>query len=181
MSSKNGSTRLQKDVDRIYPLYQGHYVPHARVSERNEIVNPITGEISNPPSMTKQEFVKQCDINNIIKEFSLTGQISHINAQAAQGRFLDLPDNIDFQQSVHLVQHAQAAFAALPAAIRNRFHGNPAEFLAFVQDPANAAELIELGIRERPPRNTTPTGADQVPASPPAPGGSEQNPGGQAS
>lgn len=163
-----------------FPTYQGHYVPHRRVSEDNSIVNHITGEISHPPSMTKQEFVRQCDINNIIKEFSLTGQISHINAQAAQGRFMDLPDEIDFQSSIHLVQRAQEAFQALPSAIRNRFHGNPAEFLAFCQDPANAAELIELGIREKPPRPTTPTGADQVPASPPASGGSEQKPADQA-
>lgn len=173
MSSKNGSSPT-------YPRYQGHYVPHRRVSENGGIVNPVTGEITFPPSMTKQEFVKQSDINNIIKEFTLTGQISHINAQAAQGRFLDLPDQLDFQQSIHLVQHAQEAFQALPAAIRNRFHGNPAEFLAFCQDPKNADELIELGIRERPPRTTTPTGADQVPAPGPAPGGSEQKPGDQA-
>lgn len=155
------------------PRYQGHYVPHPRRSEDGRIVNPITGEISYPPSMTKQEFVHQCDINNIIKEFSLTGQIHHLNAQAAQGRFMDLPDTFDFQEAIHEVQRAQEAFQALPSAIRNRFHGNPAEFLAFVQDPANADELIELGIRQRPPRPTPPTGADQVPGPAPAPGGSE--------
>lgn len=162
-----------------YPRYQGHYVPHEPVREDGRIVNPVTGEISYPPSMTKQEFVHQCDINNIIKEFSLTGQISHINAQAAQGRFMDLPEQLDFQTSIHIVQQAQEAFAALPSAIRNRFHGNPAEFLAFVQDPANAAELIELGIRERPPRQAE--GANPEPAPPPPPGGSEQKPSGQAS
>lgn len=152
----------------------GHHIPHKRVTFDNALVNPVTGEVTYPPSMTKQEFVRQCDINNIIKEFSLTGQINHISAKAAQGAFLDLPDSSDYQEHLHALKSASEAFQALPAALRNRFHGDPAEFLAFVQDPANAAELIELGIRERPPRQAE--GADQVPASTPAPGGSESTP-----
>lgn len=153
-----------------HPLY-GFWQPHKPVRFNNEIVNPITGEIFHPPSMTKQEFKRQCDINNIIKEFSLTGQISHISAKAATGAFLDLPDSMDYQDHLHQVMRAGEAFAALPATIRNRFHGDPAEFLAFVQDPANAQELIDLGIRQRPPR--TAEGADSVPPAPPAPGGSQ--------
>lgn len=146
----------------------GFYQPHKRVTFNNELVNPVTGEVSHPPSMTKQEFAKQCDINNIIKEFSLTGQINHINAAAAQGAFLDLPDSVDYQEHLHTIMAAEAAFAALPAKMRDRFQGDPATFLAFVQDPKNADELIELGIRERPPRTN--------PSSPPAPSAPDQAP-----
>lgn len=142
----------------------GFYQPHKRVSYANELVNPATGEITYPPSMTKQEFKKQCDINNIIKEFSLTGQISHINAAAAQGAFLDLPDSVDYQDHLHTIMRAEEAFAALPAKIRDRFQGDPAIFLAFVQDPKNAEELITLGIREAPPRQVV-----SAPAPEPAP------------
>lgn len=156
-----------------YPKYQGHYVPHPRRIEEGAIVNPITGEISYPPSMTKQEFVKSCDINNIIREYSITGQINHINAQAAQGRYMDLPDTLDFQQSLHLVKQAQESFASLPSAIRNRFHGNPAEFLAFVADPANQEEAIKLGIVKKPePAAPPPQAPSTPPATPPASEGS---------
>lgn len=150
---------------RIY----GHWLPHKRITFDNLALDKKTGELVSMPSMTKQAFKAQCDINNIIKEFSLTGQISHINAQAAQGRFMDLPDELDYQTSLHTVKAAAEAFQALPAAIRNRFHGDPAEFMAFCANPANADELIELGIRERPPR-AAPTPA---PAPAPTPGGSE--------
>lgn len=173
MSIKNGSARLPISVDNIPHRIYGHYLPHKRITYDNEVIDPKTGELVKLPSMTKQEFVKQCDINNIIKEFSLTGQINHINAQAAQGRFLDLPDDLDFQSSLHTVKAAQDAFQALPAAIRNRFHGDPAEFMAFCGNPSNAAELIELGIRERPPRKDPAKAPTPEPASTPAPGGSQ--------
>lgn len=143
---------------------RGFYQPHDRVTYGNELVNPVTGEITYPPSMTKQEFKKQCDINNIIKEFTLTGQIQHINAAAAQGAYLDLPDSVDYQDHLHAIMRAEDAFASLPAQIRDRFQGDPAKFLAFVQDPANADELIKLGIREAPPREPA-----QAPAPEPAP------------
>lgn len=141
----------------------GFYQPHKRVQFKNEVVDPITGAITNPPSMTKQEFASQCDINNIIKEFSLTGQISHINAAAKQGAFINLPDSVDYQEHLHAIKAAGDAFNALPAKIRDRFQGDPANFLAFVEDPANAEELVELGIRERPRAQA------QAPASEPAP------------
>lgn len=172
MSRKNGDQA--PSVTTPHPIF-GFYQPHKPVRFNNEIVNPVTGEISYPPSMTKQEFVRQCDINNIIKEFTLTGQVNHIAAKAAQGVFMDLPDSVDYQDHLNAMIRAQEAFQALPAAIRNRFHGNPAEFLAFCEDPANGDELIKLGLRQPPPRATAAGeagGANPEPAPGPAPGGS---------
>lgn len=153
----------------------GFYRPHRRVSFDGSITNPATGEITYPPARTKQEFVKQCDINNIIKEFTLTGQVNHISAKAMQGAFLDLPDSIDFQQSMNTVIEANKAFMALPALMRDRFHNEPSEFLAFVSDPKNADELVKLGIRTPPPRLAAeaPQGAPtSAPATPATSGGS---------
>lgn len=156
-------TNASDEPHTLYDLF----LPHKPVRWRNEIVNPVTGEISEPPSRTKQEFTHQCDINNIIKEFSLTGQINHISAAAQRGAFLDLPDSVDYQDHLNTLLRAQESFAALPAAIRNRFHGDPAEFLAFVSDPRNAEELYTLGIRERP--RQAPTEPATPPAAPAAP------------
>lgn len=173
MSNKSEPTRLHISGDK-YPLkLLGFYTPHAPVSFDNMVMDPKTGELVYLPSMTKQEFKDQCDINKIIKEFSITGQITHISAKAAQGAFIDLPADLDYQNSLNTIISAENAFMALPAKIRDRFGNDPAEFLTFVADPANANELIELGIRERP---RPPTAAPSpTPAPGPAPGGSEQN------
>lgn len=163
-----------KQPEAAAPIW-GHYRPHPRVVHPDgSRIDPTTGEVIRLPSRTKQEFVKQCDINNIIKEFSITGQWNHVSAKAAQGAFLDLPDAYDFQSSMNTVIHAQQAFMSLPAAVRDRFHNEPGEFLAFVSDPANADELVKLGIRNPLPRpQAAPTAAA---ASTTPPGGSESTP-----
>jgi len=141
------------------------YRPHARVTEDGEIVNHITGEVSRPPSMTKQEFAKECDINNIIKAFSITGQFNHISAKAASGAFIDLPDKIDLQTSLSIIEEANAAFGSLPAHVRDRFHNDPANFLEFSYKLENLPEMRKMGLApEAPPE---PPKAPE-PASPPS-------------
>lgn len=144
--------------------------PHKRVQFKNELVHPVTGEISNPPSRTKQSFVAECDINNIIKQFRSTGVVNHISANAAKGRYLDLPDELDFQTSLNTVLAAEQAFASLPSKIRTRFENDPRQFLEFLTDPANAEELVALGFA-----TATPTAAPAptpAPNPPPEPEGS---------
>lgn len=127
------------------PVYD-FYKPHARVRYTGELVNPATGEVFTPIRRVKQSFIAECDINNIIKQFGQTGQFKHINARAAQGAYLDLPDSIDFQQSLQIIKDGENAFASLPAKTRDRFGNDPASFLAFMADPQNAAEAIKLGL-----------------------------------
>ena len=129
------------------------YRPHKRVTANNLKLDLRTGELVELPSMTKQEFVAECDINNIIKQYSTSGVIRHISERAATGQYLDLPDNIDFQESLNMVHQAQSAFATLPSSVRSRFQNDPAEFLAFMADPANQDEIIKLGLAtdSRPP------------------------------
>lgn len=128
------------------PTINGHYRPHKRMQERGEILNHVTGELFQPPSLTKQEFQRECDINNIIKHFGTTGMFNHVNARAAQGAYQDLPDAVDFQESLHTIKAAEDAFMTLPAKVRDRFGQDPAEFLAFMADPANLEEIRKLGL-----------------------------------
>lgn len=128
------------------PKKLGHYRPHRRIQEHGEIVNPHTGDITIPPSMTKQEFVRESDINNIIKHFSPRHMAVMTQQVAATGRFEDLPDSVDYQDSLHLVEQAKASFMTLPSKVRDRFGHDPAEFLAFITNPANEKEARELGM-----------------------------------
>lgn len=126
------------------------YRPHQRVYAPVGIekYDLKTGEvkIEIEPSRTKQSFVEECDINNILKQYQKTGQIRHITAQAEKGQYVDLPEPIDFQESLNTVMRAEEAFATLPAKLRNRFGNDPSEFLEFMGDPANQDEIIKLGL-----------------------------------
>lgn len=126
------------------------YRPHKRVQEDGSIFNRFTGEYEFPPSRTKQSHLAECDINNIIKQFSVSGQIAHINAKAALGAYVDLPDELDFQFAQNTVIEAEKAFMTLPAKVRERFHNEPAEFLEFMGNEANREEAINLGLVPRP-------------------------------
>ncbi|WNK13452.1 MAG: internal scaffolding protein [Microvirus sp.] len=118
-----------------------------------ELLNPRTGEFYRPVDRTKQSFVAECDINNILKQFKATGMLTHVSAKAAQGQYIDLPDDSDFQSALHTVKQGADAFASLPSKLRTRFENDPAKFLEFMADPKNQDEAIALGLAtdNRPP------------------------------
>lgn len=143
------------------------YREHARVQEAGELVNPVTGQVTRPPSMTKQEFVRECDINNVLKQFSATGMLRHVSARAHEGTFVDLPDPEDFQESLHQVEQARQAFASLPSKLRAEFAEEPMRFLQFVSDPANLPRMRELGLAKPEPPPPAPMKVEVV--NPPEP------------
>lgn len=148
------------------------YRPHSRVTApTGEYIVPGTGEvIPAPPSRTKQEFKDQCDINNIIKSFKLTGQINHVAANAAKGRYENLPDEVDFQTSLNTIRTASMAFESLPSKLRDRFGNDPTAFLEFISDPENLDEATRLGLIKKPepaPVATAGSGGTPPPPAPP--------------
>lgn len=117
--------------------------------------------------VTKQSFKAECDINNILKQYSRTGVINHV--QSARPTYTDLPDAIDYQQSLHTLMEADQAFAGLPAAVRNRFDNSPAAFLEALSDPAQEAYLREVGVFRAPePVQTVPDPVRPPPTAPDA-------------
>lgn len=108
--------------------------------------DPKTGEVYE--SMTRQSEMEACDLHNILRQFSQQGFDELVRQNAARGQYADLPDELDYQESLNLVMAAQASFATLPSQVRERFGNNPGAFLEFVSNPANAEELIRLGIAQ---------------------------------
>lgn len=143
------------------------YVPHERVQYTGELYDENTGEYFIPERRVKQSFKDECDINNIIKSYSQTGQIRHINAKAAQGTYEDLPEPMDLQEALNTVRDANTAFASLPSQVRDRFQNDPGQFLAFMQDPANQDEMIRLGLATRRPESGGGNGGTPPPPAPP--------------
>lgn len=100
-----------------------------------------------PEGRTKQSFKDECDINNIMRRFELTGEISHLGARTPI--FGDFPD-MDFAQAMAVVTMARERFSELPAAVRDRFANDPGRLLAFLEDPSNREEAVKLGLVQAP-------------------------------
>lgn len=102
--------------------------------------------INDQPSKTQQQFKDQVDINNIMKKFRNTGEITHLNRKA--GVYLDSTTLPSYQDALQAVINAHDAFSTLSSDIRKRFQNDPAEMIKFLDDPKNNEEAVKLGLKE---------------------------------
>lgn len=143
------------------------YRPHKRVTFDNEYIDPVTGEVAKMPSMTKQEFKYESDINNVIKQFKPHHMRELLNQVLASGKFEDLPDVVDYQEALHMTAEAERTFMSIPSKVRERFGHDPAIFMAFAQDPKNQDELRTLGLAPPLPPPAPPVEVKIVPGDDP--------------
>jgi len=95
------------------------------------------------PSMTKQAFKNDCDINNIMAKYQKKGVVEHFNTN--QARYGFAPSS-DYRESIELVREAEQLFAGLPSKLRRKFKESPQEFLTFCENPDNRSEMAFLGL-----------------------------------
>jgi len=121
---------------------------------------------------TKQSMKDECDINKIMAKYQRTGLIAHAQQHGGEYGFAD---SATFHEAMNVVSKANSMFAELPSTVRERFNGDPAQFLDFVQNPANENEMRSLGILQgdagapSPDGDVTPGGASDAPADDDAP------------
>lgn len=121
---------------------------------------PIGGGVSR----TDQSFGEQCDINNIIKRFTITGELPPSNGN---GYFADvtlIPE--DLMAAKARVEETQRQFMKLPSGLRNRFNNSYISLLQFLEDPANVDEAVSLGLFVRKAAEPEPGAPDS--GSPPS-------------
>lgn len=142
---------------------------HIKIQE-----HPLPAEVEGGKTgRTKQSFKDECDINNIMRRFEKTGQITHLNKNAQQyGDFSEVPE---FQEAHHIVMRTAEQFQALPARVRDRFANSPENFLKFVNDPQNAEEMVALGLATERPMATPPDVKKGASKKTTAPKGDEKN------
>lgn len=99
--------------------------------------------INTEPTLTQQQFKEQCDINNIIKNYTQTGELP---LSKKVGQFLDVSNVQDYHSALTTVFEAQKAFDNLPSNIRSRFENDPNQLIAFIEDDANHEEALSLGL-----------------------------------
>ena len=122
-------------------------------SDMTRVRNPITFDFDEnslntgieftEPSLTKQSFRDECDINNILRQFNVTGQLPVGSVQPQYGDFSGITD---YQSALNAVMAAQDCFLQLPAKLRARFDNDPALFVEFASDEANKDEMKALGL-----------------------------------
>lgn len=127
----------------------------AKIEFRNAYSDPLDIGIdcSVSPSLTKQSFHDECDINNIVNRGIRDGILTHLNEGTAQ--YVDVTQYLSYQESLNVVIAAQNAFNELPAEIRYEFANDPARYVDFCSNPKNLPRMIELGLA-LPPKETYP-------------------------
>jgi len=110
------------------------------------------------PTLTKQSFKDECNINNIVAKYMRTGQCTHLNSH--KPRYIDCVGVADYQDALAIVAAAQREFDALPAKVRARFANDPCAMVAFVDDPKNLDDAVKLGLLD--PKNASEAALEQA-------------------
>ena len=97
------------------------------------------------PSLAQQHFKDECDINNILRQFNITGLLPEAPLSPRYGDFSGIGD---YHTALNRVMAAKEEFMTLPAQIRARFNNDPANLIEFLENSDNRAEAEELGLIE---------------------------------
>jgi phage internal scaffolding protein len=109
------------------------------------------------PSLAQQHFKDECDINNILRQFNITGLLPEAPLSPRYGDFSGIGD---YQSALNAVIEAEDQFMALPASLRARFENDPAHLIDFLSNENNRSEAEKLGLLESPKAESTVTPLD---------------------
>lgn len=121
------------------------------------------------PSMTKQSFRKEADINFIVAKARKTGfLVDPMVPLTRKPMFGDFSNCGDYLSVQTRIAQFHADFDSLPSVVRDRFKNDPSQVLEFLANPANDAEAIELGLKVAPvaPAAAAPISQGGTPAVP---------------
>ncbi len=96
------------------------------------------------PSLTKQSFRDECDINVLMARWKNTGVCP--SEKALPTLCGDFTSFEDYHDAMNKVVAAQDAFMDLPSEVRSKFDNDPGKAIEFVSDPANLEELRNMKL-----------------------------------
>jgi len=94
-------------------------------------------------SRTQQHFKDETDINNILRQFNVTGLLPQ---KAITPQYGDFSGIHDYHGALNQVIAAENEFMTLPAQLRARFDNDPQALIEFLDNPENINEAIKLGL-----------------------------------
>lgn len=112
----------------------GEWVDYEFKTPYNHDPNETTTEgalYCNDPTLTQQHQAKEADINTIVKNFGITGQLPQIPLPPPLAEFNEI---FDFQSAMNVQAAARASFMMLPAETREAFYNDPHNFVSQVDD-----------------------------------------------
>lgn len=115
--------------------------------DRNVASNE-SGVACEEPSLAQQQFKDECDINNILRQFNITGQLP---TSPLSPRYGDFTGIVDYQSALNAVIAAEDGFMTLPAETRAMFGNDPEQLIHFLADEGNRAEAEKLGLVDPKP------------------------------
>lgn len=123
-----------------------------------DLASLASGLACEDSSRTRQDMKDECDINVIVERFGLTGELPLSVNMPFNGEFNTV---IDYQTALNRIMQADDAFMEFPANVRERFHNNPAEMIAWAEDRNNLEEARALGLAPPAPKapESAPAGA----------------------
>lgn len=128
-----------------------------------------TGLTCADPSLTKQEFVEEADINVILNRFMRTGEPPPM---ALPEHFIDMTHRPTYFEIQERLATASAMFYELPPKLRAEYQNEPAQWadavsLAAARDDLEGLRALGIDAREKP--QEPPKGTPPVPELQPAP------------
>lgn len=83
------------------------------------------------PSLAQQHQAKEADINQIVKNFGVTGMLPVVPLPPTLEDFGEI---FDLQSALDVLNQAKHSFGLLPAEVRDAFHNDPHRFVSQVDD-----------------------------------------------
>lgn len=96
--------------------------------------------INNEPSLTQQQFAKQCDINYIMQGHP------HVHRNYLDPKFNDLTKDLSWVENQNIVAKTKSDFEKFPLKVKEKFNNDVRNALNFMSDPLNLKESVKLGL-----------------------------------
>lgn len=141
----------------------------AKAYDDFDLLSVATGLLCEDKSLAIQSSRDEVDINTIVKRFGLTGQLPQ---EVAMPRYEDFEAVFDYHTAMSMVVESRQAFMRFPGDIRARFGHDPAQMIAFMENPDNLEEARKLGLAMPAPKVDTPVAVAPAGARVDPPGGS---------
>ncbi|UDN67678.1 internal scaffolding protein [robinz microvirus RP_93] len=124
------------------------------------------------PSLTRQEFAEECDINTLMKRYDAhviggPGNLPPVEPMYVD--FAEMPQ--DLMGYLKFMEEAEASFMRLPAVVRKEFDNSAMEFIGFASDPGNLGQMRDWGLAP-PAKVPDASAAVKAPESAPPPAAS---------
>lgn len=130
------------------------------------------------PTMAEQHTAYLTDINYLMKKYQPDELAQFIAARAHRPEIIghDFSVEPDLQNAKNIVYNARQMYFNLPEDVQRNFK-NPLEFIKFIDNPANAEKMIQLGLVKK--RDVENISKDPNPPPPATPNANKDDVGGR--